>query len=145
MTRRLALGIVVSLVAATTQASGRELYLSCSLVGPANQNFEYVFAFDPAKGTLLWVEGSQELKVFRNTEAQLWASHEGKFRDFPHDRSDFRLNRVTGAAEVIYLHKPLPSEVANCKKSRSWGCESYLVLAEFSEIGRCTVVERVIK
>jgi hypothetical protein len=137
--------ILLSLVAAHTQAARAELYLACSLVGPGAQNFEYSFAFDPAKGALLWVKGSQELKISRNTPSQLWASHAGKFRDFPHDGTDFRLNRVTGAVEINYLHKPLPAEVADCKKQRSWGCSDPIVLTQYSESGRCAIVDRVIK
>ena len=141
----LSLAVFAVLAATSAPSVGQELYLSCSLVGSANQTFRYSFAFGEAKATLLWVEGNQELRVVRNTATQLWASHDGKFRKFPHDATDFRLNRVTGAAEVNYLHRPLPAEVANCKKQRSWGCEDAFVLAQFSETGRCTAVERAIK
>lgn len=123
----------------------RETYLACSLVGPGNKPYQYSFAFDPEKITLFWVEGTQEFKVFRNTSTQLWASHEMKFRDFPHDQTDFRLNRVTGAAEMNYLRKPSATDVANCKKERNWGCEDFLVLTEKSENGTCAVVDRMVK
>lgn len=137
--------IFAALASLSSGASSRELYLSCSLVGPNDQNFQYSFAFNPTKETLSWVEGSQEFKVFRNTSTQLWASHKMKFRDFAYDQTDFRLNRVTGVAEINYLHKTSGAEVESCKKQRSWGCDDFLVLTEHSEAGRCTVVDRVVK
>ena len=145
MSRTLSFLVFATLVGVGVRANGQEIYLAWSLIGPSNQTFQYSFAFDPVRGTLLWVEGSQEFKVFRNTSSQLWASHEMKFRDFAHDAIDFRLNRVTGVAEVNYLHKPLPAEVASCKNQRSWGCEDFLVLSEYSETGSCRVVDRAIK
>jgi len=126
-------------------ASGQEMYLTCFLTGPENVPHQYSFAFDPEKSTLFWVEGTQKFKVIRNTSTQLWASHEMKFRDFPHDATDFRLNRVTGAAEMNYLRKPSAADVASCKKERNWGCEDFLVLTEKSERGTCQVVDRAVK
>lgn len=124
-------------------ARAQEIYLACALVGPQKSDYRYSFTFDPGKGKLFWVEGSQEFEVFRNTSTELWASHGMKFRDFPHDSTDFRLNRVTGAAEVTYLRKPSPAEVASCKKQRSWGCEDFIVLTQHAETGSCTVVDRI--
>lgn len=133
------------LAGARAPASAQEIYLACAVIGPQKSDYRYSFAFDPGKGTLFWVEGSQEFKVLRNTSTQLWASHEMRFRDFPHDSTDFRLNRITGAAEVNYLRKPSPIEVAHCKQQRSWGCEDLIVLTQHAETGSCTVVDRIIK
>ena len=124
---------------------GREMYLSCSLTGPDNNRKQYSFAFDPERGTLFWVEGTQKLEVSRNTSTQLSASHEVKFHDFAYDMTHFRLNLVTGAAEISYSRKPSSAEVASCKKERNWGCEDYLVLTEKSENGTCNVTDRAIK
>ena len=114
-------------------------------MGSENRPYQYSFAFNPEKATLFWVEGTQKFKVIRNTSTQLWASHEMKFRDFPHDATDFRLNRVTGAAEMNYLRKPSPADITSCKKERSWGCEAFLVLTEKTENGTCAVVDRLVK
>ena len=144
---RIAASVLIFAVLASISsgASSQELYLSCSLVDPKGQNFQYSFGFNPTKETLLWVEGSQKYKVFRNASTQLWASHKMKFRDFAYDQTDFRLNRVTGVVEINYLQKLTGAEVESCKKERGWGCDSFLVLTEHSETGRCTVVDRVVK
>ena len=144
--KRLSSALIFSVLAGMSlSASGREMYLTCSLTDPEQVVRQYSFAFDPEKSTFFWVEGSQEFKVIRNTSMQLWASHEMKFRDFSHDATDFRLNRVTGAAEINYLQKPSATEVAKCRKERSWGCEDFLVLTEKSERGDCQIAERAIK
>lgn len=145
MNRLLPVLIFSVLAGLSFSASGREMYLTCSLTGPENTRHQYSFAFDPEKSTLFWVEGTQKFKVVRNTSTQLWASHEMKFRDFPHDSTDFRLNRVTGTAEMNYLRKPSAGDVASCKKERNWGCEDFLVLTEKSENGACQVVDRTVK
>lgn len=137
--------IVMVLAGLSFGASGREMYLTCSLTGPENTRYQYSFAFDPEKSTLFWVEGTQKFKVIRNTSTQLWASHEMKFRDFPHDATGFRLNRVTAAAEMNYLLKPSQADVASCKKERDWGCEDFLVLTDKSENGTCKAVGRTVK
>jgi hypothetical protein len=144
--KRLSSALIFSvLTGMSLSVSGREIYLTCSLTGPEQVVHQYSFAFDPEKSTLFWVEGTQEFKVIRNTSTQLWASHEMKFRDFPHDATDFRLNRVTGASEINYLQEPSAAEVAKCKKEKSWGCEDFLVLTEKSEHGDCQIAERAIK
>lgn len=145
MTRLWSVLVFAALASLSLGASGREIYLACSLVGPGSKPYQYSFAFDSEKSTLFWVEGTQTFKVIRNTSTQLWGSHEMKFRDFPHDATDFRLNRVTGAAEMNYLHKPSTTDVADCKKERNWGCEDFLVLTEKSENGTCAVVDRIVK
>jgi len=127
---------------ATAQA--KEIYLACSLSDASNQTYEYSFAFDPKKETFFWVEGTQNLKVIRNTSSQLWALHTSRFRDFPHDQPYFYLNRVSGAAKISYVRKPYPEEAAKCKKEQNWGCDSFFVLAERDEIGRCKLTERTI-
>lgn len=137
--------IFLVLAGLSFSASSREMYLSCSLTGPEIVPYQYSFAFNPEKSTLFWVEGAQKFKVIRNTSTQLWASHEITFRDFPHDVTDFRLNRVTGAAEMNYLRKPSSADVTSCKKERNWGCEDFLVLTEKSERGVCQVVDRAVK
>lgn len=136
--------LFVVLAVASLGASGCETYLACSLTDADGKRYQYSFAFDAEKVALFWVEGSQKFEVVRDTSTQLWASHEVKFRDFPYDAMDFRLNRVTGAAEISYLRKPSPVDVASCKKERNWGCEDFQVLTEKSENGTCTVVDRVV-
>lgn len=143
---RLSSALIFSVLAGLTfSVSGREIYLTCSLTGPKNAPYQYSFAFDPEKSTLFWIEGTQKFKVIRNTSTQLWASHEMKLRDFPHGATDFRLNRMTGAAEMNYLRKPSATDVESCKKERNWGCEDFSVLTEKSERGTCQVVDRAVK
>ena len=145
MTRLFSALVFSALASLSLGANGHGIYLACSLVGPGSQSYQYSFSFDAEKATLFWVEGTQKFKVIRNTSTQLWGSHEMKFRDFPHDATDFRLNRVTGAAEMNYLRKPSTADVASCKKERNWGCESFLVLTEKSENGTCAVADRLVK
>jgi hypothetical protein len=91
-------------------AFSAEIYLSCSLANARGHHFHYSFAFDSQGGTLFWVGGSQELEVFLNTSSQLWVFHASRFRDFPYERTDFRVNRITGAAEITYLRNPTDDE-----------------------------------
>lgn len=137
--------VLLTLIALASFGCSREIYLSCSLVGPSGQRYLYSFAFDEEKGTLFWVEGGQKFKILRNTSTQLWAEHGMKFRDFPHDQTGCRLNRVTGVAEIYYLRKPSPDQIASCKKAHNWGCEDPLVLTEKSESGTCDLTDRAIK
>ena len=145
MTHLSSILVFAALAGLSLGASGREIYLVCSLVGPGSKPYQYSFAFDPEKATLFWVEGTQKFKIIRNTSTQLWGSHEMKVRDFPHDATDFRLNRVTGTAEMNYLRKPSTADIASCKKERTWGCEDFLVLTEKAENGTCAVVDRLVR
>jgi hypothetical protein len=120
-------------------------YLRCDLKNPANEQFTYSFAFDRVNGTLLWVEPSQSFTVTKNTDSELWAQHATRYRNFAYDQTDFRLNRVTGAAEVLYLRKPTADEEAACLKQRGWGCTDFFVVTEHSESGTCVPVERRIQ
>lgn len=126
-------------------ARGREIHLVCLLVGPGSKSYQYSFVFDSEKSSLYWVEGTQAFEVIRNTSTDLWGAHQIKFRDFPHDATNFYLNRVTGAAEMTYSQKRSATAVADCKKVQSWGCEDSLVLTENSEIGTCSVLNRTAK
>jgi hypothetical protein len=144
MIRPLRVLVVVALAGASLSASSRETYLACSLTGPENTRNEYSFALDPEKSTLFWVEGTQKFKVTRNTSTQLWASREMQSRDIPQDSTDFRLNRVTGAAEMNYLVKLASADAASCRKTRGESCNEFLVLPEKSESGTCKVVDRAV-
>lgn len=120
--KRLSSALIFSVLAGTSfSASGREIYLSCSLTAPEHVVQQCSFAFDSEKSTFFWVEGHQQFKIIRNTSTQLWASHEMKFGDFSHDATDFRLNLVTGTAKINYLQKPSAAEIATCKKKTRWG------------------------
>lgn len=145
MPRLVLISIFVAFASVSFSVSSKEIYLSCTLMAAKQQSTKYSFAFDQDKDTLLWVEGSNDWKVIRNTSAQLWASHAMKFRDFQYETTDFRLNRITGSAEITYLHAPSAEDVASCKKSKGFGCEDPLVLTEHSEAGNCVVVDRVVK
>lgn len=126
----------------TQCSSTNPLYLSCSLTNAKGAQASYSFAFDPHKSTLLWVEPSQPFKVTKNTDAELWAEHTMKYRDFSYDQADFRLNRVTGEGRISYLKKPTAQEIEQCNKERGWGCNSFLVLTEHDEAGSCAIVQR---
>jgi len=137
------LASLVCLVGGCSKAP-EQVFLSCALTDRSNQTHQYSFEFKPNKPYLFWVEGTQELKVIRNTDSQLWGEHSGRFRQFPYDHSSFQLNRVTGSAEITYSRKPTTEEVAKCKKERSWGCDDFVVLTERTETGHCQVRERQI-
>ena len=135
--------VAVVFAASSFGASSRETYLSCSLTGPENTRNEYSFALDSDKSTLFWVEGSQTLKITRNTSTQLWASQEVKPLDATRDSTDFRLKRVTGAAELNRLLR-LSSDAASCRKEQNRGCEEFIVVPEKSEVGTCRSVGRAV-
>jgi len=144
--KRLSVAIISALIAGVNfNAIGREMYLACSMTGPEFTVNQYSFVFDAQKSSLFWIEGTQSFKVIRNTSTQLWASHAMKFQDFQYDATDFRLNRVTGAAEINYLRKPSKAKVVECNKERSWGCDDFLVLTEKSEHGSCKITDRKVE
>ena len=145
MNRLLSIFVFSVVGGSSFSSSSQEIYITCSLTGPQNMQYQYSFAFDSDESTLFWIEGTQHFQVIRNTSTQLWASHEKKFGDFPHDETHFRLNRVTGAAEMQYLLKPSAADIYSCKKTRNSGCEDLLVLTEKSEHGTCRVVDQAIK
>lgn len=143
---RLSSALIFSVLAGINgNALAREMYFTCSLIGPEGARSHYSFSLDSDNSTLFWVEGTQKFEIIRNTTTQLWGSHKTKFHEFPHDETDFRLNRVTGEAEINYLRKPSAADVTSCKNARNWGCEAFLVLTEKSERGACQVVDRAIR
>jgi len=133
------------LMGTSVAQTAQEIYIDCDLAGPQNQHYGYSFAFNLDKGTLFWVEGSRELKLERHTSAELLASYKGKFRDFPHDATFFNLNLFSGQAAVVYLHDPTADEIASCEKQQSFGCKDSIVLSQYGETGRCSVVDPAIK
>ena len=121
-----------------------QVFLSCVLTDSSKTTHRYSFEFKPNKPYLFWVEGSQELKVIRNTDSQLWCEHSTKYQLFQYDVTSFQLNRVTGSAIIYYARKPTTEEVAKCMKDPGWGCDSWVGLAEHTETGHCQVRERQI-
>ncbi len=133
-----------------TVANNGAIYLSCNLIGAEGKSSQYSFAYDPGKGKLYSVDRAAAYRVDRNTSTELWANLETTYSDFPPTASatGFRLNRVTGAASVEYLHKPSDAEVEICKKHPGMFddiCRSYVVLTEHAQSGRCAVVDRAVK
>ncbi len=131
----------------TSDAAG-EIYLSCELIDPQAERYRYYFAYNPDEGTFLW--GDLEFEVVRNTSTELWSKYdEYQLRDFPHDATDFRLNRISGAAQITYLLKPTPSEISECEESLDpelhWACEGYTAISEHNQTGTCEVVDRAIE
>jgi len=123
-------------------ASARETHIECDLTGPKNQHYGYSFAFDHGTGTVLWVEGHQELKIERHTASELLVSYRGRLGNLPADAAFFDLNLFSGAAAVMYLHDPTPAEVAKCEKEQSSGCRDSIVLQQYGQTGSCTFEER---
>lgn len=133
-----------------TIASSGEIYLSCNLNRPDGTSSQISFAYDPSKGTLYSVDRSANYRVDRNTSTELWANLETTYRDFPPTAfaTGFRLNRITGAASVEFLHKPTEPEVETCKKHPGMFediCRDYVVLTEHAQNGKCAVVDRAVK
>ena len=124
--------------------SVEQTFFSCALKDGLNQVHQYSFEFNPSKSYLFWVDGTQELKVIRNTESQLWGEHSGKYHEFPYDKTSFQLNRITGDAEMFYSRKLTTEEESTCKKTHGIGCGDNLVLAEHSESGHCQTRDRKI-
>ena len=145
MRTHLKIYLLSNLIVFSGSLFSKEIYLACSLTDKSNTVYDYSFVFNPKKETFFWINGTQNFMVIRNTSSQLWAWQEMKFRNFPHDRTYFRLNRVSGEAEMSYVRKPSAQEIAKCKKEQSFGCESFFVLEERSENGRCRLTERAIE
>lgn len=147
MAQRMKRFLIVAFVAfcgISCSKPSEQTFFSCILRDKSNQAHQYSFEFNATKPYLFWVEGTQELKVVRNTPSQLWGEHPAKYQQFPYDQTSFQLNRVTGDAEVFYSRKPTAEEMESCSKDPGWGCDSYLVLTEHSEAGNCQVRERKI-
>jgi len=136
--------------APTTVASSGEIYLSCNLNRPDGTSSQISFAYESSKGTLYSVDRSANYRVDRNTSTELWASLETTYSDYPPTATAtaFRLNRITGAASVEFLHKPTEAETEVCKKRQGTGalyCGFTEVLTAYAQSGRCAVVDRAIK
>jgi hypothetical protein len=131
-------------------ANAKEIFLACKVITPNNVYKSYTFSFDESKNTLYLVDSSQQMKVLRNNDTQLWASQTEKiYRDFNYDYLTFYLNRITGEAEISYAIQPSEKEITECKnnpeiKNKKWPCESYPVLTEKTEQGSCEIVKRKI-
>ena len=118
-----------------------QVFLTCDLMGNSKQVRQYSYRFEPETPSLFWVEGSQEMKVIRITDSQLWAEHSARFHQFSYDQTSFQLNRVTGQATIFYSRQPHPEEIAECEKDPGWGCDNFVVLEEHTETGECQVTE----
>ena len=130
------------LASAGAAAIAKETHIECDLTGPKNQHYGYSFSFDHAKGTLLWIEGNRELKMERHTATELLVSYRGKFADTAANAAFFDLNLVSGGAAVVYFPDPTSTQVAQCEKQQSSGCNDSIVLSEYGETGNCTFEER---
>lgn len=117
-------------------------FMSCSLKDAQGASQNYSFEVDSKKPRLYWVEGSQEMRIVRNTDSQLWAEHGAKSKNFDYNLTGFKLNRVTGEASVSYSKKPSAAEVQACGKE--WWCTYDIVLSEHDEHGTCTRQDRKI-
>ncbi len=118
------------------------IYFSCKLSDGTRHVQYYTFQFNQEKQYLFWVEGTQQLKVVRNTKTQLWGEHTGHFRKFSYDSTLFHLNRITGDAELDYAKKPTAVEVSKCEKKRGFGCYDSMILTPHTKIGLCKKVKR---
>lgn len=133
-----------------TIASSGEIYLFCNLYRPDGTGSQISFAYDPGKSTLYSVDRGANYRVDRNTSTELWANLETMYSDFPPTATAtaFRLNRITGAASVDFLHKPTEPEIEICKKRPGTGalyCDMTEVLTAYAQSGRCAVVDRAVK
>ena len=126
------------------QTKTGSIFLSCTLSSPLGVQNAYTFEFNPSKNYLLWIEGTKELDIIRNTDSQLWGVHDDHYHPFAYDQTSFQLNRASGNVEIFYSRKPTLDEISNCKKGHNFGCDSWFVLTEHTETGVCKRQERQI-
>jgi hypothetical protein len=120
--------------------------IDCDLVDQAGRHFAYSFLFDPAKGTLSWVDGGEELKTERHTSAELLVSRRGKFGDSPAQVAYFDLALAAGGATMTYFRDATEAEIARCEKEQSApDCKAPVALPKYNESGYCTFEERSAK
>lgn len=129
------------------QVYAEEKYFECTVLKPGGGMKTYSFSLEEKKRELYLTEGSQELEVLKLNSTQIWASNTVKmYREFEYDDFTFYLNRITGSIKVSYSVKPTKKEIEKCKSDlepdQRWGCEGHLVLTQYTEKGRCKVVDR---
>jgi hypothetical protein len=127
-------------------ATEPQTVISCDLTGAKGTHYEYSFLFDPAKGTLSWVEGGEELKTERRTAAELLVSRRGKFGDSPAQVAYFDLALSAGGATMTYFRDPTAAEITKCEKEQSApDCRASVALPQYEEGGYCTFEEKAAK
>lgn len=136
-----------------TSSIAKDMFLKCNLKPANGDETEYTFHFDPIAKKLHWAEGNIDLKVIQSSKTIIVATHNFRFHTgFEYDETDFRLNRITGAAEIDYDRKPTENETKDCQeklpkpkgKEHTW-CEDYIVLTQHTENGVCALTERAIQ
>jgi hypothetical protein len=138
--------IVMFAVCERADAAEPQTKIDCDLTGPKGKHYEYSFVFDPAKGTLSWVQGGEELKMERHTPTELLVSRRGKFGDSPAQVAYFDLALTGGGATMTYFRDPTPAEIAKCEADRSVAdCKAPVVLPQYDEAGTCSFEEQTAK
>ena len=117
--------------------------ITCDLTDRKGAHYEYSFLFDPAKGTLSWTDGGEELKTERHTAAELLVSRRGKFGDSPAQIAYFDLALSGGGATMTYFRDPTAVEVTQCEREQSAAdCKAPVALPRYDEAGACTFEEQ---
>jgi len=137
----LALAIFGSVVAAEPQTA-----IDCDLADVKGVHYSYSFLFDPAKGTLSWVQGGEELKIERHTSNEILASRRGKFGETSAQIAFFDLALTGGGATMSYFRDATAAEIAKCQAEQSApDCKEPVALPKYEEGGYCTFEERPAK
>src|SRR5262249_46720053 len=129
--------IACALAVAPASAS-QNLYLLCVLKNQTGEDRRYALHveipnfFGAARVT--WVgSNSFDLKVERVDDTMIIADLDGRLAGWPDkaDKMEFRLNRLTGEAEVSFLQKPSATD--------PW--PGLAVMTDFTEEGSCSKSE----
>ncbi|WP_316174698.1 MULTISPECIES: hypothetical protein [unclassified Bradyrhizobium] len=143
----LVIGTVIGTLASlTTEASGAFLTdvfdLRCSVNSP-QRGSDYALHIEAPKylgsPRIQWVgKNAHDLQVVVFNETTIIADVNTRLSNFPDNAEamSFRINRITGAFEVDFLRSPTTLD----GKPPFGGAR--LVMTEFSEIGKCSKVER---
>ena len=126
---------------APTQAS-ENFNLRCDLLSGSGETHHYAFRIEIpnyfGNSRVTWVgDNTHDLKVVRLDDTVIIANLEEKVRGWPDKaiKQFFRLNRITGAAEMNYLRNLEPSDPKVP--------EGVLpVMGAFTETGTCSKAER---
>ena len=134
--------IVVALIASASLAlSEKDVFeLQCSLSGKYGSG-HYAFHLEIPKyfgqAQLVMVgRNTHDLKVVRFDNTKIYATLDQKLASWPNnaDLMSFDFNRITGDAEIDYLHQPTEAEL---KEDKNPFPDALLVLSDFSEMGTC--------
>ena len=129
--------IVCALSGAASSAS-QNLFLNCVLKSQSGEYRRYALHveipfFGPTSVTWVGIN-PHDLKVVRFDDTMIIANVDVRLAGWPDkaDQMEFRLNRLTGQAEVSFLQKPSAKD----------GFPGLWVMTDFTETGSCEKSER---